>query len=445
MPSKFSRRQFVQSTASAAFVGGIVNYAWGGLQEKVETTSPGERVNVGVVGANGQARANIERCAKAGGNIVAICDVDEARLAEGSKGFEKAKQYTDFRKMLEQKDIDAVIVSCPDHMHAFAAIPAMQLGKHVYCEKPLTHSIWEARRMAEVAKGAKVMTQMGHTGHASEGTRLTVEMIRAGVIGTIREIHTWTDRPIWPQGIERPATADTVPKNFNWDLWLGPAPERPFNNAYHPFKWRGWCDFGTGALGDMGCHIINASYWALNLGYPSSVEAGCWFNGETWPEWSMIRYQFPAKDDRAAVKMFWYDGGKLPKRPEELEADRQFAKGGGTLWIGDKGKMICATSQAPRLIPETKMKDFVKPAQTIERLPAGPAPHHREWLDAIRSGKQSSANFEYSAMLTEIVLLGNLAISARKKIEWDGENMRVKNVEGMERFVKREHRKGWSI
>jgi len=267
MQSKPSRRQFVQSTAGAAFVGGIVNFAWGGIQDKAESTSPGEKVHVGVIGANGQGRANIERVSDAGANVVALCDVDEARLASGSKGFEKAKQYNDFRKLLEQKDVDAVIVAIPDDMHAFASIPAMQLGKHVYCEKPLTHSIYEARRMAEVAKqNPKLMTQMGHSGHASEGTRLTVEMVRSGLIGEITEVHTWTDRPIWPQGIERPAKSDPIPKNLNWDLWLGPAPERPFNNAYHPFKWRGWCDFGTGALGDMGCHIIDASYWALNLG-----------------------------------------------------------------------------------------------------------------------------------------------------------------------------------
>ena len=285
---------------------------------------------------------------------------------------------------------------------------------------------------------------MGHNGNATEGTRMTVEMIRAGVIGDIKEIHTWTNRPIWPQGIERPLVEPT-PTNLNWDLWLGPAPERPYNHIYHPFNWRGWVDFGTGALGDMGCHIINASYWALNLGYPDSVEAGCWFNGETYPDWSIIRYQFPANNDRPAVKMFWYDGGKLPERPKELEADRQFALGGGTLWIGDKGKMITATSQAPRLIPESKMKDFVKPPQTIERLPVGPSPHHREWLDAIKSGKESSANFQYSAMLTEIVLLGNVAIRARKKVEWDGPNMKVKGMPEAEPFIKREYRKGWSL
>ncbi|HEV8292858.1 MAG TPA: Gfo/Idh/MocA family oxidoreductase [Tepidisphaeraceae bacterium] len=444
MKSNVSRRRFMQTTASAAFVGGVVNFAWAQEQKPADSKSPGEAVNVGVVGANGQARANIERVSKAGANVVALCDVDGTRLAEGAKGFEKARQYTDWRKMLEQKDIDAVIVACPDHMHAFATIAAMQLGKHVYCEKPLTHSIWEARRVAEVAKKMNVRTQMGHNGNATEGTRLTVEMIRAGVIGDIKEIHTWTNRPIWPQGIERPK-AEPVPANLNWDLWLGPAPERPYNHIYHPFNWRGWVDFGTGALGDMGCHIINASYWALNLGYPDWVEAGCWFNGETWPEWSIIRYQFPARDDRPAVKMFWYDGGKLPERPKELEADRQFATGGGTLWIGEKGKMITATSQAPRLIPESKMKDFVKPPQTIERLPVGPSPHHREWLDAIKSGKESSANFQYSAMLTEIVLLGNVAIRARKKIEWDGPNMKVKGMPEADQFIKREYRKGWSL
>jgi predicted dehydrogenase len=354
--------------------------------------------------------------------------------------------------MYEQKDIDAVIVACPDHMHAFATIAAMQLGKHVYCEKPLTHSIYEARRVAEVAKKMNVRTQMGHNGNATEGTRLTVEMLRSGVIGAIKEIHTWTNRPIWPQGIERPPGEDPVPPGLDWDAWIGPAPMRPYKSkhpdgkdVYHPFTWRGWVDFGTGALGDMGCHIINASYWALNLGYPDWVEAGCWFNGETYPDWSIIRWQFPERDGRPAVKLFWYDGGKLPERPKELEADRKFAEGGGTLWIGEKGKLFTATAQAPRLIPESKMKDFVKPPQTIERLPQGPSPHHREWLDAIRSGKESSANFQYSAGLTEIVLLGNVAIRARKKIEWDGPNMKVKGMPEAEPFIKREYRKGWSL
>ncbi len=305
-----SRRGFLKQS-TGAFAG-----LWiAGSRVRGDEKSPNERLNIGLIGVAGRGASNLKNVS--GENIVALCDIDDNRLAPAALQFPAAKTYNDFRKLLEQKGIDAVVVSTPDHTHAVAAAMALRLGKHVYCEKPLTHSIHEARTLARLAAEAKVATQMGNAGHSSENTRRVVELVRAGAIGPVHEVHAWTNRPIWPQGIDRPTEIPPIPAHVHWDLWLGPAPERPYDPAYHPFKWRGWWDFGTGALGDMGCHVFDPPYWALDLRYPSRVTAeGPPRNAETAPPWSIVRYEFPARGGQPPVALTWYDGGKLP--PAEL-------------------------------------------------------------------------------------------------------------------------------
>ena len=445
MSRPISRRRLIQTGALAASASLVRP-----LRLWAQPDSPAERLNVAMIGSGGKGADNIKGILDAGGHIVALCDVDERRLNEAKASVEKQtdgkmspKTWIDYRKMLEgQKDVDAVMTTIADHSHAHASVMAMRLGKHVYCEKPLTHSIYEARLMRETAAKHKVATQMGNAGHSRDALRMTVEWIQAGVIGPVREVHTWTDRPIWPQAIARPTDTPSIPKNMNWDLWLGPAPERPYHPAYHPFKWRGFVDFGTGALGDMGCHNIDAAFWALNLEHPTSVEAEtAEFNGETYPAWSIIRYEFPQRGELPPVKFTWYDGSKLPPRPEELEPERQWQPDmNGTLYVGEKGKLLAARG-GPRLLPESKMKDFQKPDETIPRSIG----HYKEWVAACKGGKPAGSNFEYAARLTETVLLGNVAIRAGKKIEWDAKNAKVTNVANADHLIKREYRKGWNL
>src|SRR5687768_5833517 len=442
-----SRRSLIQSSAlaaSASMVRPMRLYA--------QPESAAEKLNVAMIGSAGKGVDNIRGVLDAGCNIVALCDIDEGRLdgaresvEKQSGGKMKPRTWVDYRKMLEQqKDIDAVVTTIADHSHAHASVMAMRLGKHCYCEKPLTHSIYEARLMRETAAKHKVATQMGNAGHSRDTLRMTVEWIQAGVIGAVKEVHVWTDRPInyWPQGIGRPTEHVPAPRRINWDLWLGPAPERPYHPAYHPFKWRGFVDFGTGALGDMGCHNIDPAFWALDLEHPTTVEAEtAEFNGETYPAWSIVKYQFAQRGERGPVKLTWYDGGKLPPRPEELEPERQWQPDmNATLYVGEKGKLLAGRG-GPRLIPEAKMKDFIKPEQTIPRSIG----HYKEWVAACKGGKPAMSNFDYAARLTEMVLLGNVAIRAGKKIEWDPEKAKIKNVAKADHLIKREYRKGWEL
>ena len=333
-PSRPTRRRFLRTTAAlagAAAVPMIVPRSAFGASE---------RVRVAAIGAGGKGAEDIEKTAKAGGEIAFLCDVDRSRAAGTLEKFPKAKVYQDFRQMLEKeaKNIDAVIVSTPDHVHAVAAVMAMKLGKHVYCQKPLTHSVYEARVMRDVARERKVATQMGNQGHSHPDTRRLVELIRAGVLGKVKEVHVWTDRPIWPQGIDRPTESQTPPKGLDWDLWLGPAPERPYNKAYLPFNWRGWQDFGTGALGDMACHCMDLAFFALELPAPTSVAArSSGLNDETYPNWSVIDYDFPAHGDYGPIRMTWYDGGQKP--PAELVKDRKLPTN-GIILIGDKDTLF---------------------------------------------------------------------------------------------------------
>jgi len=349
--------------------------------------------------------------------------------------------------MLEkQKDIDAVVIATPDHQHAIITIAALRAGKHVYCEKPLAHSVYECRKVAEVAKETGLATQMGNQGQASEGARVVAEMLAAGAVGTVREVHAWSNRRryIAPRGMARPKDTPAVPDTLDWDLWLGPANHRPYHSAYCPWRWRSWWDFGTGVLGDIGCHELSALYKALKLGSPTSIEARSSSDQadesvrrETAPIASITRYTFPATDDRAGLTVTWWDGGMMPPRPPELESNRQFGGGDGTMVIGDKGVML-----GHRLIPERKMKEFGRPPRTLPRSPG----HHKEWLDACKGGQTPGSNFPgHAAPLAEIVMLGVAAIRARKRLEWDPRNMRFPNAPEADVYLNPPYREGWSL
>jgi len=413
-------------------------------------TPPSEKLNIAGIGVGGQGGGDLN--AVSSQNIVALCDVDWGHAAGTFRRYPKAQKYRDFRKMLdkEEKNIDAVIVATPDHIHAVASMAAIKRGKHVYCEKPLTHSVYEARMLAEAAREHKVATQMGNQGQASEGTRLMCEYIWDGAIGPVREVHVWTDRPLrglnsvyWPQGVDRPQDTPKVPDGLDWDLWLGPAPKRPYHPAYVPFKWRGWWDFGTGALGDIGCHSLDPVFRALKLGAPTSVEASCTLvNKETYPVASVVRYQFGARGDMPPVKVIWYDGGMRPARPDELEDGRRLGTG-GHLFVGDKGKML-----GDRLIPESRRKEYGKPPQMIPRSPG----HHIEWIEACKGGKPAGSNFDHAGPLAEAVLLGNVALRPemkekmnRTKLLWDGPNLKITNVPEANEFLRRDYRDGWTL
>jgi predicted dehydrogenase len=355
--------------------------------------------------------------------------------------------YIDFRKMFDkEKAIDAVLVATPDHVHAVATMSAIKRGKHVYCEKPLTHSIQEARKVTEAAREAKVATQMGNQGHSGEGIRLTVEWIRDGAIGDVREVHSWshTGRG-WADGrTTRPKETPPVPAGLDWDLWLGPAEHRPYHPAYAPYNWRGWWDFGTGAVGDMACHNMDPAFWALDLGHPLTVEAtSSGINPETTPLQSTIRYQFSPRGNMPPVEVLWYGGGLMPPRPEELEPGRKLTGGGnGILFVGDKGKIMCGGwGGNPRIIPETKMRAYTTPPKTLTRSNG----HHRDWLDACKGGKPASSNFDYAGPMTEVILLGNVALRTGKKLTWDGANMKATNAPEADEYIRPEYHNGWTL
>ena len=439
--STISRREFIGTTAMAAAAFTIVpRFVLGGPGFK----APSDKLNIACIGAGGQGRSDVKNVSSE--NIVALCDVDEFRAAESFAEFPKAKRYSDFRVMFDkQKDIDAVTVTTPDHSHAVIAMTAIKLGIHTFVQKPLTHTIYEARKLAEAAREYKVVTQMGNQGHASEGARLINEWIWDGAIGDVTEVYTWTNRPIWPQGVGRPEAVPAIPPTLNWDVWQGPAPNRPYHPAYVPFKWRGWWDYGTGAVGDMGAHIIDHPFWALKLNYPTRIQASSTkINDETYPLASMITYDFPERGDMPPVKLHWYDGKILPPRPHELEPGRKMG-GGGVIFTGTKGKLMCSTyGSNPRLIPETKMKEYELPEKSIPRSPG----IHAEWIEACKNGSTTTSNFDYASKLTEMMILGNIAVRMASKnivLEWDGPNMRVTNSEEANNYIHKEYRKGWSL
>jgi len=358
--------------------------------------------------------------------------------------------HVDFRELLEkQKDVDAVVVCTTDNLHAMVSVTAMKKGKHVFCQKPLTHTIYEARRMADVARETGVATQIAVGNQASEATRELCEWIWAGAIGPVREVYNWSSRPYWPQGIDRPKDVQPVPEGLDWDMWLGPAPERGFNQAYLPFVWRGWGDFGCGALGDMGSYSYDTLFRVLKLEAPEVVEASSSEKyAETYPLASICRYTFPARGDMPAVKFNWYDGGLKPERPDELEENRPLKGDGeeedeGLLFVGDHGKILCWFNGGhPELIPRSKMDAFVPPPKTLPRSPG----NEREWLNACKGGKEKpGANFEFAGMVTETLLLGNVASRTGERLHWDRANMRVTNSDAAQKLVAPERRKGWEI
>jgi len=448
--NEISRRQFLNSTAVAAAAFSFVSSKVLGLDG---SNSANDRLNIAGIGIGGQGSHDLAQMESE--NIVALCDVDWSYAGRIFNQYPNAKKWKDYRKMLdEQKDIDAVVIATPDHHHAFAALEAMKRGKHVYCEKPLTHSVWEARQLTLAAQKYKVATQMGNQGQASEATRKLCEYILADAIGPVREVHIWTDRPArglfdvyWPQGIARPKETPPVPKELDWDLWLGPAPERPYNPIYHPFRWRGWWDFGTGALGDIGCHAFDPVFRALKLGSPIAVEASSTLvNEETYPLGSMVTYYFPARQNMPELKLVWYDGGLRPPRPQELEPGRVWGDN-GKLLVGDKGKIIEGSGSFV-LIPESKNKEFGEPPKVLPRSPG----HYKEWILACKGGQPAGSNFAWAGPLAETVLLGNIALRSqireemtRLRLEWDPVNLKIKNLDEANKFIRRNYRPSWDL
>ncbi len=408
---------------------------------------PSDKLNIACIGVGGRGAWNVRGVSSE--NLVAFCDVDDERAAATYRAFPNVPRYKDFRVMLEREGarIDAVVISTPDHTHAVAAMMAIQMGKHVYCEKPLTRTIYEARRLAEAAREKGVVTQMGNQGHAGEGTRQIREWIEAGAIGTVREIHFWTNRPIWPQAIKRPLEAYHVPPTLAWDLWLGPAPERPYHPAYVPFKWRGWWDFGTGALGDMGCHIMDAAFWTFDLRDPVRVTAETTpVFPETAPLVSRVTYEFAARGNRPALRVVWRDGSLAPLRPPGWEKDRPWPPmDNGQMFIGDDGVLIAGTyGENPRLVPESRHREWIASAPA-PRYPRSPGVY-REWIEACKRGGQPGSSFpDYAGPLTEMVLLGNLAVRVGGTIEWDAAAMRVTNMEVPEEYIRPSYRDGWHL
>ncbi|MSR32226.1 MAG: Gfo/Idh/MocA family oxidoreductase [Gemmataceae bacterium] len=416
---------------------------------------PSERVRVASIGVGGMGGGDVGTISRLGAEMIALCDVDATRAAGSFNNFSKARKYQDFRVMLEKeaKNIDAVTVSTPDHTHAVASMAAIRLGKHVYCQKPMTQTLYECREVTKAAAKAKVITSMGNQGHASEGSRLTNEWIRGGAIGAVREVHAWSDRAgrLWKQGIGRPKELPTIPNSLNWDLWLGPRKERPYHPAYAPHNWRGWWDFGTGALGDMGCHIIDHPIWALELGAPASVEARTTLDGssiegkpnfDTYPIASVIYFDFPAGRNRPPVKLTWYDGGLMPPAPREMPRGQKLPDN-GVLYVGSKGVLYHSSHGGmPRILPESLQEEARKIPKTMERSPG----HYEEWVQGCKSGKKPAAGFDYSGPMTETMLLGVLALRfPGTRLEWDSEALKVTNHEGAAEFVRVEARKGWEL
>ncbi len=435
-----SRRYFIPGVA-ASFV--------------LRASAPSDKLNIATVGIGGMGGVYTKNCESE--NIVAVCDVDDVFAAPAFKRYPNAKRYKDYRKMLEsEKGIDAVIIGTPDHTHAAVAMAAMKLGKAVYCAKPMTRTIHEARTLAKTAREMKVATQMSVQSCASDAACTTAEWIQAGAVGTVREVHIWSDRPVWPQGLPRPENRPRVPRNLDWDLWLGPAPVRPYHPAYHPFVWRGWCDFGTGALGDMACHAFHVPFRALNLGRPSSVSASTSFivqsslvkEGEEWvlkptlakfaetfPMSSVVTWDFPS-----GTRLIWYDGGIKPPRPAELAPGKQL-RSAGAMYVGDKGVMLSGFTGGPQLIPESKASAWTPPPKTIERTGG----HYEEWIAAAKGGKPANCNFDFGALLTETALLGVIAQRTGKHLVWDAEAARFTNEPDANQYVQEPYRAGWSL
>ncbi len=470
--NKTTRRRFLGTTTTAALAFQVVPGHVLGLHG---ATSPNEKVRVVGIGVGGQGSHDLSEIHKTGqADIVALCDVDWRQARGTFDRFPAAKRYKDFRQMLEeQSGCDAVVVATPDHVHAVASLAALQRGKHVYCEKPLTHDVAEARRVATVARAKKVATQMGNQGQASEDTRRLCELVWSGAIGRVREAHVWTDRPsqglfkeYWPQGVERPKETPEVPADLDWNLWLGPAPERPYHPIYVPFRWRGWWDFGTGALGDIGCHAFDPVFRALKIGspvvypekmtwddslvaravHPVSVQASSSrVNQETFPLASTVTYEFEARGDAPSLKVVWYDGGLRPPRPAGLP-DHETMGDNGRLLVGEDGFIL-----GTKVFPESRRREIGDVPKMLARSPG----HYREFVDACRGGRPGGSNFDWAGPLAEIVLLGNVALRVQlreilttTKLQWDPAKFEFTNVSEANAFLRRQYRTTageWSV
>ncbi|MBK8292597.1 MAG: Gfo/Idh/MocA family oxidoreductase [Flammeovirgaceae bacterium] len=476
--AQVSRRDFIKTAGLAAAAFTIVpRFVLGGNN----FLAPSDTLYIAGIGVGGKGASDLTGFAgsidgKTKGNpkakISFLCDIDDRQTIESRRNFPAAKSYKDFRVMLdkEAKNIDAVSVSTADHTHAVAAMAAMQRGKHVYVQKPLTHDIYEARMLTEAAKKYKVVTQMGNQYASADFVRTAKEWVDAGLIGDVHTVQCWSNRPVWPQGIPTPTGKHEIPKELDWDLFLGPVKEVEYNPAYHPFNWRGWWNFGTGALGDMACHIMDAAFRILPIDYPTEVECStttAWSDffemadyKDSCPASSIIHLKFPRTDGKGDIKFTWMDGGLIPKRPDELLPEEMMGDGGnGYIFEGTKGKLIGNYERPPILLPSSRMKDVTLPKQTITRVPGGEDGHYTQWVDSCIAGYGKiplSSPFEYAGPFTEAVLMGNLAIRSygmrtdkgfpgRKKLLWDAKNMKITNFDEANQFVKREYRPGWSL
>ena len=471
--AKISRRSFLKGAAAMTAATGtgwaqiVPRHVAGGKGH----TPPSETVYVAGIGAGGMGGVDIQEAYRAGAKVVALCDVDDRRAAKTYRNLPDATKYKDFRRLLDkEKSIDAVIVGTPDHTHAVITMAAMERGKHVYCEKPLAHTLHEVRTVTEAARKYNVATQMGNQGHSFDAIRAFCECIWAGAIGDVREVHVveggHTNSHIDKLG--RINEDHKIPKTLDWNLWLGPAPYRKYNPMYLPGSWRGWTQFGTGMMGDWMCHLVDPVFWALDLGAPSSVVAKAEGydpkkHGETFPRSTFARFEFPAKDDRSPVTLFWYDGDKYePPRPEEIKKGKEFIPVPPALWamgrpfgamvVGDKGKILYGSHGAAgwRIIPESKMKEYMeehkkKYEPQLNDLPSG-LKHHKDWLDACKDGKRAGSNFDYGGPLSEIAMLGNIALRMLgTELQWDAERMKFPNCTEANQYIHFPYREGWRL
>jgi predicted dehydrogenase len=424
--AKHTRREILIATAGVG--------VWS-VARLAQSRSPGEKLNLGFIGVTGRGGQNMDEMA--GENVAALCDVDERHLGKAAESYPNARKYRDFRKMIDEAtDLDAVVISTPHHIHAHATARALAAGKHVYCEKPLTHTVWEARRVAELAAKHKVATQHGTNAHTFCDFQRAVELIQGGAIGPVREAHVWCDESYG--GASRPQERLPVPEYLDWDLWLGPSPERPYHKAYHPYGWHYYSDFGEGTVGNMGPHLQDLPFWALKLRYPLSVEAeGPPVDPESPPKWLIVRYEYGARDELPPVKLTWYHGGKHPSFPEGFDSK---GWGQGILFMGEKGQLAVDYHKL-QLFPQATFADFPLPKSFTPESNA----HHAEWIRACKTGEPTSCPFEYAGPLAEAVQLGLVAYRVGRRIEWDAANLQAKNCPEADRFIRPDYRKGWEL
>ncbi len=451
-----SRRKLLGGAVATATFFIVPRHVLGGRGNQ----TPSGKLNIAGIGLGAMGADNLRACDAE--NIVALCDVDWEMASVTFQRYPKAKRYKDYRRMLDKEDnIDAVIVATPDHTHAVITAAAMKRGKHVYTQMPLAHNVWEARQLARIARETGVATQMGNERYSAPTVRRACEWIWDGCIGPIREVHCWTNRPQWPQGMSRPKGRPTAPSGLQWDLWLGPASERPYHDAYHPYNWRGWREFGTGALGAMGCHVMDGAFWALRLADAAkfTVEAETTgLTAKSYPQASTVRYSFPARGDMPPVTLNWYDGGRRPPRPEEMPDTREFIGSNGTIFAGDKGKLTfgaltagtSAGQAGPRFIPESLGQSYRPPKQTIPRIKEKRTwgklrRHEEEWIRECKGGSPACSRFEIAGPLTEMVLLGNVALLSGARIEWDSKNAKIVNESDPNKYLRRKYRHGWAL